>query len=177
MEKWSDDQLKNQTKRVESDAQLIKEGAKYVSDGGIKDPRLEVSEESIEKIKENFGNSIEYIQNKYQGNPEEKERLVELVKKLQTAGAHMHMNISLRENNNHEFNYSYSALADDKMRILIYPGKMYFMELSDIEDIDATPYGKSNRLIIKVKEGVVEKIKNFREESYGTALKNRSPYN
>ncbi|MEK7598186.1 MAG: hypothetical protein AAB487_00425 [Patescibacteria group bacterium] len=47
MEKWTPESLKKQTSRATSDADLIKDGAKYVADKGADEPRLEISEKTL----------------------------------------------------------------------------------------------------------------------------------
>lgn len=48
MEKWTPEQLNNQTERAKSDAKLIEKGAVYVQDKNAQEPRLHLHDDALE---------------------------------------------------------------------------------------------------------------------------------
>lgn len=50
---WTPENLKKESERIKSDARLVEEGAEYVIDDGVENPRLDVDPESVNVVKEN----------------------------------------------------------------------------------------------------------------------------
>lgn len=155
MEKFSGDQLKKQAERVKSDSELIEEGAEYVNDNNADNPRLKVTEKSIEKIKEQAEKSIVYIQEKYKDNLVEKERILKLIQKIESAKPNWFQIEAVDENSIiSRLPAEYRGMEDGAIKVF-NSGQRTLLELSDVNDIEID----GSFIKFKVKKEVIDNIK------------------